>query len=940
MATVISYGVKPGAAGPRAELRTGSPAGPPPVFGTVAWVGAFPWGPVNKVMVHENRQRFTDFHGPFTLEEEAARAVARAYDEAGSLIRTCPLRITDGEELHATIPIHNRAQSQSTLLRLPTTTQQIKVGELRGAFPGERGGRAFVYAVQVADIQAAISGQTFDIGADPDGNPWPLNRFKGAELRLPDGQGLFVSGSSTAGVLTLSRIPATPDTGAQVVTLTLESLRFDTVPGEAGVEAPLEIAASVRQDDGLPTARVRLTAHVDGGSGASLDLPGLGYDADVNPQTITQNLRDRDEANPWVEWVDLFGTTGLDNTEENLPADWAGLMAIDDGTDYGGTYPVRWWTWKRTGSDDGGAYVADVVGQDGVTECNITCTFTTATDFDVEITDANGVTISKDLPAGSLGTEYDLGFAAIPAFTLRAGDTAMIADETIVLNVRPVPAARPGARLFPAAYANMSDETFDSEESYVVISTTFDSITVAPGAAAACDASMRAPSAPEREGTIAPDGSGNYTLAGAETFKWFDHDGADVLPTAERTITSTLGAGDFSVAAIVAHLNGLLAALYGAAPQEIEFYVVQDGANAGNIGVRGLESAGEEAQMKITDGTLNAIVGFSNNETLAGVDGKVLRLECPRGFRGGFDGLHGLVAQDWIDALNPNGGSPLDALNTQDLGLVHIACPGQTDVGVSNAAGLYAEARGYMAVVEPPRNLADEIAVAKWRRDNLNPTRTVFPIWPSHELRAYAPMKPNATVEDSLLGAFLGMKAREANANKGYHRAMANWPAGAMRTVGVLPTDSAGGTRTDDARLTRAGVVPIWHVGPNVYAFGDEAPDQGGGTIWIHKMETILLIGRMLHDLASQFAYQPIPEVWSKVKLYCENRLRPLFNAGAFKAAEFADAVQITVGRTNNPEIVQNAGMVICDVRVRGIVDAAKTVLFVVTTDSVAVAIV
>lgn len=934
MATVISYGVKPGAAGPRAELRTGSPAGPPPVFGTVAWVGAFPWGPVNKVMVHENRQRFSDWHGPWTLEDEAARAVSRAYDEAGSLIRTCPLRIADGEELQAAIPIHNREQSQSTLLRVPTSTQQVKVGELRGAFPGERGGRAFVYAVEVADLPAAISGQTLDIGTDPDGNNWPLNRFKGGELRLPDGQGFHITGSSVAGVLTLARIPVTSDTGAQVVTVTLESGRFDGLAFDAGVEQELEIAASVKQDDGLPTSRVRLTAHVDGGTGAALDLPGLGYAADVNPQTITQNLRDRDDANPWVEWVDLFGTTGLDDTEANLPADWAGLMAIEDGSEVSGTYKVRWWTWARTGVDDGGAYVADLTGQDGVTECTITCTFTDATNFDVEIVNANGIKVTKDLPAGVLATEYDLGFAAFPAFTLRAGDTAMDADDTIVINVRPVPEARAGARLFPAAYANQSDETFDSEEIYVVIATTFDSITVAPGAAAQCDASMRAPGAPEKEGTVAPTYDLNTT-----TFKWFDHDGDDVLPTAERTITGT--ADGLSAAAAVAHLNGLLAAEYGAGvPQEIEFFVIEEGANAGNVGVRATENAGEEASLKITDGTANAVLGFTNDETLTGVDGKVLRLECPRAFRGGFDGLHGLVAQDWIDALNPNGGSPLDALNTQDLGLVHLACPGQTDVGVSNAAGVYTEARGYMAVVEPPRNLADEIAVAKWRRDNLNPTRTIYPIWPSHELRAYSPMKPNATVEDSLLGAFLGMKAREANANKGYHRAMANFPAGAMRSVNVLPTDSAGGTRSDDARLNRAGVVPIWHIGPNVYAFGDEAPDQGGGTVWIHKMETILLIGRMLHDLASQFAYQPIPEVWSRVRLYCENRLRPLFNAGAFKAAEFADAVQITVGRTNNPEIVQNAGQVIADVRVRGIVDTAKTVLFVVTTDSVAVAIV
>jgi hypothetical protein len=941
-ATVISYGVKPGAAGARVDLRTGAPAGPVPSHGSAAFLGAFPWGPPaswytpgvagskDAVMVHPDAGQFERWAGPYSFEEEAALAVTEFYEESEGQAIAATCRVLDGNELTAEAPVFNRDAEPGMVLRTPPAKRLTQVGSLKGAFPGERGGAEANLVGYVANVVTAISAATFNTGQSA--IAWPVNRWKGATFAIVgDTATYLVLASSAAGVLTLDRNVVTTLTGAQNWYLYLPGLRF---PELSGFAEPLNVGAWIRQNQDEPTSAFDLECFRDSMS-PDVVFERMEWSADRNPETITQEARDLTRSNPWIDFDNIFDASGLDNQERHLPAAWAGVPMYSQTGDVSGTYEFQWWEWARnTASNDGkGPFPSSVVGVNGNLPCTVLCTFTGAGVFDVTITDQNGGTLAFDLPAGADDVEYDTGSPYIPKFTLTEGETASQADDTITFYFRPLPALSPAPAntyIFPFAFTETGTGSKDSTTAYRVIKTTFESVTVVPASKTAADADVTKPLVASVEGSVAP----TYNLGTNPTFIWYDAPDATGVPTAARTITDTSGAVAATAADLVLEYNARIALEYGTDPEEIEFYV----ATSGKIGIRSTLSAGSSAGFYVGAGTLNPLIGVANATAHAGTDGAIVRLELPISCTHGFDGHHSLTETDIETALNP-ASSPLDPLAAQDLGHVRLAVPGYASSTINPAADRYAFANGYMSVLELPRTVTTEAAARAWVKANTTASRTSFHIMSPHHVRSVLPYKPNPTVQASALGAFLGAKARRDNANKGPHIPFANYPEGKINKIRRVPLAGAGGWTPDDSILTRAGIVPIMQVGNDVYAFGDEGRDIGGGTYWIHKMETILHIGRLLYGLAAQFAYKPIPSVWQEIDLYAKQKLRPLHSAGAFKAPSFEDAVSVTVGKTNNPEIVQNAGKVIADIRIRGIIDAAKEVTFVVTSDTVAVAI-
>lgn len=923
----ITYGVPAGAAGPRVEIRTGSPAGPAPTQGSVALVGAFPWGPVGKAILHGNRGGFVEWSGPYTFEEEAARAAEDAYEIAGNEINLACVRVTDGAERTAKVPLHNRIADPSVTLRTPPTLKPTVVSTLKGAYPGERGGASFLVVGRVSNVVTAISGATFDTAQ---ASVWLVNRFKDATFGIVgDTQTWKVSASSAAGVLTMTKAISTTLTGARNWYVYVPARRF---PELDGFDLPHHVGAVVRMSKAKPTTAWDLDILRDGDRVRTVER--CEWTGDRDPAALLDELITT-RAQAFLAMDNTFAATGLSNIERNLPANWAGIAQENGiGSTTLNTAKVQWWWWERTSADAKGPFVASVVGANGILPCKIVCTFTAATAFSVAITDQNGETVAYALAAGATGTEYDLGVAYLPKFTINAGETAAFAGETVTIHCRPLPfagAVSAGTTVFPFAFAETGTGGKDSTLSYVIVSGTFESITVAKS----IDLSSKVvvPTAPKVEAATA----GPYDLTLAKTFKWYDGDGTGTSPSAERTITTTVAAAGQTAAQVAAHLTTLLAASYGAHPVEVEFYVTA----VSKVGVRSLRNVGSRGKLKVTDGTINAVVGFTNNTTGTGTDGTVLRLEHAQSCTGGFDGLHGVVGSTIVSALAvPTSG--LNDLDDVDLGLVHLGTPGYYSSDVVTALEVYAASRGYTTVAEADRAyylVGDAQAAANARRASVIESRVLHHVFPGYFKRAYPPYKPNATVTNSALGPYLGRKAKAANQNRGYHKVPAGSPGGSLvSVVKRLPGSDAGGFRPDDAVLTRAGIVPIVHAPPDVFIFGDEGLDIGGGTYWIHKMETILHTGRLLYGAAKRFAYREIPPVWKEVELYIRNRLMPLFRAGAFSGATFDEAVIIQVGPVNNPSSVQNAGNVIADVQLVGLINAAKNVTFRLASDSVAVA--
>ena len=934
MSQVISYGAKPGAAGTRVTIRTGAPAGPRPRFGFSAWVGAFKWGPVGEAIVHGTSGGFQAWSGPSSFEEDAARAVEAMYAVAAQ-DRVEPeiacLRVTDGNELTARFPVLNRDANPSQTLRTPPAQDLTRVGYVEGAFPGERGGAQFLVVGRVADVAAAISSATFDTGQSGE---WPANRLKDATFGIVgDSKTYRVASSSAAGILTMSEAIVTALTGAQIWYALVPATQN---PEIAGFSAPLYVGAFLRQSKASPYGAFAIETVVDGKT-TGYSQARCEWTDERNPETLLDDAITA-RVQGYLAFDNEFALSGLDNLEKNLPANWAGIAAeggIVAGSE--STVTVQWWTWERTSADGKGPFVGDVSGQNGLVPCDIVCTMDGAGGFSVAITDQNGNQLAYDLADGTLGTEYDTGVPYLPTFTLYEGETASIASETVTIHCRPLPfagAASGGCKLFPFAFVDTGSGSKDSTLSYPVLRGTYRSVTVPK--AVDLSALVEVPAVPSVEGSIAP----TYNLGTNPTFKWYDGDGTGA-PSALRTVTDTTGNATATAAQVVLEFNTRIAAEYGTDPVEVEFYVT----DAGKVGVRGLLNVGSDAVLRVSDGTLNAIIGVADDTSHTGTDGSVMRLEFPQACTGGFDGHHGLVAQDIVDAVSPVS-SALDVLEQEKgVGLIWVCAPGYADQDVNAAIDAYAKAHGWAAVGEADRTVTDPSAAALWRRNTVGESRTWQAPWVAHYLAAHRPWKPNPTVADSMVGPYIGRKAAAANIVRGYHVVAAGPDRGSLApAVKRLPFSTAGGYQPDDAILTAAGLVPIWHVGPSVYIYGDEGPDEGGGTYWIHKMETVLDMGRKLKQATDVFVYKEIPKVWPQVEMAIRGVLLPFFRAGAFKAAAFDKAVRITVGQTNNPSAVQNAGQVIADVELLGpdgsddaIVDTSKNVHIILAGGRVAV---
>ncbi|MGB0685618.1 MAG: hypothetical protein ACPGQD_05470 [Planctomycetota bacterium] len=922
--TTLTIGAEPGAAGTAVEFRDGAPAATPSPFGTTLKVGAYQWGRVNEVVDHSGVGHFNAHRGGVMEDDPTPLNCLHFYRLAKGAGKLLTLRLTDGNEAQSSLEVYTRDIARSYGLLEPYA-QPTRAMVVKGRYPGRRGGRVRYYAGHLADLAAAFDAAA---GTFATGVTMPENAYEQATLRIDGHPTTYVvTGNSTAGLLSIQ--VASNDSG----------------PSGAG-KWSLELTHADASGDGT---RDGLAVQIVGSEGQASSEFGLATwdwrtEADAKPRYKSLSLDStRDSYAPQV--VEDEGKADIQhhlaveadalgdpNSSEMRPANRTYL--VDGASGVTNVVTVRTQYWSRTVGAGGNAFLApaETVYPSGRIRCKAICTFVDATTFNVEFQLWDGTVISTGhtvaaSSGGTLGTLFAPGTQFLPSFKLYAGGSAMQANDTVTVWFDPLPAdlASLNGALYPHA---TSDSGTDIRTALAIISNTATTITLAATVTLGTTYSVAAAGRPEGTSTDA----GTYNLAGSETFKY------QINSESVVTLTQTLSGAAVTRAQLVDELNTQEAATN--TPARVQF---EDGTTG--ITVRALHNAGAGQQLTITDGTLNAIIGFTNSTDLDGSNGSVVAVSFRESLLGGLDGIAGLGSgTEYTDAWDVVS-SPINAISAKNYGLIKMAMPGVSDATTQNAMIAYAEAKGHACRCEVPTSAATDAATAaRWVRDNLTADRNRSILWDSY---GYPRRKPFPGVEAAypMTGAVLGAEAALARDRRGYHIAAAGTKA-SIGEIFAYPASANGEAYpapSDDKVLNQVGVQAIRKEGAALYPWGDENSEDGYfGTVWKHKIECILHIGHELRFAGLPFVWEANdPATRARLVAAITPLFKRKFNDGWFArraGQSFEDVVIIRAGDAENPPEIANAGDMVCTIElVNGIVDTAKRVVFGLGTGGVTV---
>jgi hypothetical protein len=748
----------------------------------------------------------------------------------------------------------------------------------------------------VASALAAVAGSVFT----PGGTAMTINRYKGCKFLLNLGggtYGLFTVTANTATTITIAEgfgilgvLPATPAFWA------MYSEALD--PVKNSYEEGLSV---IVKDGGLHgSSEFGFDAYdggknvvLSGGSDLSLNDTLGNYYEDV----VTSLLAAENQVEIQVA-TDSF--SGDPNDNRLRPANFAEIVDSISGN----VLNLKCWRWNsiktaHSGGGTGNGYVSLVTVR-GVCAYKVNCLFTGAANYGITITDLEGNRLDNGtIPAGTVGVLTDLSNYGLASFTLTAGLVAFVATDELEIIVRPLPVSMLGTGLLPTRSGRLFFHAFpatytgggDTSLSAPIIANTVSSITVPLGTDLSSVVAKAAPTA--ITGTIA----GPFNLAGAETLIFQIDDGSGL--GGAITITQALIGLAVTAAALQVELE--LKDL----GNDLIFTVDATDHIIVALNTATHPSWGPTASLKITVGTLNAIIGIANNTQTFGAAPSVVRAEWRQEFRNGVDGVANLVDSDYTGTIllpGPTNTLIETAIGTNNLGLVTCVMPGTEDTDLTTALETYCESKGYVGLVNIAQATLTEAAARAWVQAYLAGKRLIAPIFASYGYRNEHPFGGTADYLCSELGTIAGIFARMAN-SEGYHVAACGVKASLGSTWKRQITDTTpAGTPLEDGALNLAGIISVYHLGGAYYLWGDEAPGTAHlERVWWHKIRAILQI---LHDLKfqmRQFVYSPVTsEVLADVRRALDGRFVEYFNAGALVGNTPQQAYQIQCDESNN----------------------------------------
>lgn len=909
--STFSYAPPAGGAGVRVVRNDNSVAVNPGRIGTVLFAGAYSKGPVGQYLVHTGRDHYARSRkGDLLVEDQTQLAVKHFFEKAGGKGTLVTLRICDGTERAATLTLRDRNVDTTYRTKAPSALVRGTVGKLVAASAGTWAGKALTYGGQVADASAAFVGSTLITG---------LTCFAKDELK---GASLYVEGQTRVWVVTAN-------TAAGVITVRGDFSTFTPAASPLGwrVERTSvytngkrrELSAVVTDGRQDRDGNFGLVVAEDGKPYTSNPWGDLSLDAD-DPRAWQKVI---DEAlarqNQWeVDADDLF--TGDPALQYLKPANWAGRCFPQSAN----TLLIDVFDWTRSGAGTGYCDRTWFRLGTAVVPHTLTLTFTGATTYTVAATDAEGVEIASDLPDGTVGTKYDAPHPHLSGHKVVAGDDAFEEGDTIVIQCSALPLDLParGGWFFPYAFAatgsggkdvsrkfritGIVNIAGDTQKLTLGIGDDITDVVVAPGVAGVTGAT-----------------DGPFATTGV-TFKYRLID--DGVLGDEVTLTMTGGAAQTAQEAAdelaVLETTGSLS-----------FYAEGD-----KLRVIRYDARGPGAGLKITTGTINAVVGFTPNTSDTGDAPTIGRVEYDQAFTGGKDGIAGLTSEHYAAAFDVETSSLLDILQ-HNLGLIKVALPSTYAPEAQQAVANYCESQGLWYCGALPENTLDESAATKTLRDNIIPTEHLGCDFPSFGYLKDNPYGGTTPYLSTLLGLILGEETARAVDRKGYHKAPAGEAYRIDSHVRRLPTDAGDSPKpVKDYLLNPTGIRSVVHQGTAIYLFGDQSPALGyAGTVWTHKVQCVLHVVAECRANLGQYVYEvPDDVLYGRLKMALRNLLKPHWRAGWFKGGSFEAAVRISCNAATNPPEVQEIGTVVASVSFE-CVETSKVVEVQIGTAGIAV---
>lgn len=870
MTAMRVFGSKKGAGVQVREAQATKPIQSGPL-GTTVIVGAFRSGPTDQVVEMVSGE---DFYrrvcGGLTQDSEAPLAAEHFYEQGqGAGVLWC-LRVTDGSEIKAAVPLYSRDVERGLAERRPTTKPPAAVMTLDAHNGGRWGGRRRVKTGDV-NLSTAISSNTVDLGFATQEDAWV-----GASLSFPndDASATFtVTANTSAGVFTIA------GDWTDAVELGTDGRYQLELTNTHELTGNPEFLAVEVGDSGETTAGFSLYAWRDGAQVKRWENVDLDSSGDRYWHTAIEDDTDNYEI---AVQTDTF--TGDPSDPYQRPANYAEIPAPGGVTANSLTFQVI--RWDLTGSSDLALdSVNDITWGSTPRACTIVLTFTNATDYTVAATFADGQT-ADNLPTGTVGTAYASQNAYLPGFTvhLPAGGTSPSASDTFTIYVRTLPEDLAGKSAW--LYVAAGPDDGDTAIKYRVTDNDHESVTLSP--VEDITGEVTAPGAPTMTGTIA----GPFNLTGGGQTLVFT-----VGESGPYTLTNTLTGGAETTTALAAELQGLENTRAGSAADALVTFTVS---SDDKLIATAAQDYGSSVSLDMGAGTLNAIVGFTDGQTAAGAEPTIARLQWVQEMGGGYDGLADLGSTDYQAAWD-RGSSPLNDMEIINTGLVRYSTPGVTDADAQTAMMLYAYEYNGMAVLEIPDTVTTEAGAIAWHKANLaiGPSQdyTISP-WPSYVKIRNPYGKGLYTAPVS--GLYLGETARLAVASNGYHT---NTTIDSLISpiVKELPT---GDRRLDNELLNGYGFVEIRKRGPKVYIWGARIIGDGSRS-FINARATKSHVGRTLLTNTDALVFSLINEdTFAEVKKLLYGLFEPWYRAGWFDDSDgpnFSDQVLIKVDASNNP---------------------------------------
>ena len=707
MSTFI-YGPPANGAGVRVIRRDTSVPATAGQLGSSLIVGAFPKGPIGRPVKHSGASHYARVRTQdIFVEDQTPLMALHWYEAAGkSAGALATFRIADGDQAAASLKLFDR--NVDTTIRALTHDARVnaEVGSLAAASAGTWAGNALTYGGSVANGGAAISGSTFATGL----TTFKLDELKGANIYFDGWTTPFeITTNSAAGVITVAGDLTVMGIGA--VALAWKVVRESV--DDKGRERGLQVV--VRDGQQQPDGKFGVVVMENG---SEYNNPWSDLSLSDTDRAHWQKVIDEALAreNQWE--VDADDQFSGDPTDAKLkPANWAEVPYPAGVSD--NTIKLNLMRYRRTGTGTG--YIARSsfrIGDDVVPHI-MTLTFTNATTYTVAVTDFEGRTIATGLSNGTVGVAYAVAHSHLSGHTVTAGATPHVAGDTIAIYCRALPSdiANRGGWFYPYAFAGTAGGGHTVTERYritAVQNNADGSQTITLGVNDDLDGVAVPPGLPQVGGKTA----GTYDMTVAKTVKGELYiDG--VISGVAFNVTLVGGTAADSATVVRDAIN---AALVLAGEARVEAFV-QTTLGVDCVGLRATATWGNygpEASLKITDGTINAVIGIVNDTEGDGEEPTVCRIEYAQQVRGGLDGHHGIADADVTAALDPDTSRVQNLLNF-DLGVVKFITPGESSATVQAAAKVLAQRNAWAYYGEITAATASESAAAKFLRDTVDP---------------------------------------------------------------------------------------------------------------------------------------------------------------------------------------------------------------------------